>query len=84
MVSGITGAALAGGAASRWSAFGGGSWSFSQGVNPVAPVPGFGSTNGSSYQAYAVNVAGYLKNLSMRIPRDRDHPFCLIVTTHSG
>ncbi|HDK03592.1 MAG TPA: hypothetical protein ENG84_07110 [Gammaproteobacteria bacterium] len=60
-----TGAALAGGTASLgWSAFGGGS--FSQGANPVAPVPGFGSTNGSSYQAYAVNVAGYLKNLSNR------------------
>jgi hypothetical protein len=61
-----TGAALAGGAASLgWSAFGGGS--LSQGVAPGSgPVPGFGTPSGSSYQAYAVNIAGYLKNLSNR------------------
>ncbi len=65
-ISGIStaGVAVAGGSASLgWSAFGGGS--LSQGTG-ITPVPGFGSTSGSGYQAYAVNIAGYLKNLSNR------------------
>ncbi len=65
-ITGVTaaGAALAGGIESvSYSAANG---TLGQGVNPVAPVPGFGSASGSSYQAYAVNIAGYLKNLSNR------------------
>ncbi len=56
--------AVAGGVASLgWSAANG---TLTKGANPVDPVPGFGGALGSSYQAYAVNIAGYLKNLSNR------------------